>query len=167
MKLLHNIDDVRAEIMRLESAPVFDAVAWAKVLADMDSQGRVAGLADARRRMETARENQIVVGVDLVSDTDETVYCFMCVRCHPFRYLDEEEVLPIKGPPNEKFICPFCANEIKPLAEGTTGMFMFQTKRLADAGCLSIGGLLWCGSDYPKENCCEYHTYVAVETEGV
>lgn len=59
MNLLHNIDDVRAEIMRLESAPVFDAVAWAKVLADMESQGRVAGLADARRRMETARANQI------------------------------------------------------------------------------------------------------------
>lgn len=61
MNLLHNIDDVRAEIMRLESAPVFDVVAWAKVLADMESQGRVAGLADARRRMETAREDQISV----------------------------------------------------------------------------------------------------------
>jgi len=56
--LLHNIDDVRAEIMRLESAPKFDAVAWAKVLDDLESAGRVAGLADVKRRMETARENQ-------------------------------------------------------------------------------------------------------------
>ena len=56
--LLHNIDDTRAEIMRLESAPTFDAEAWTRVLADLESAGRVSGLADAKRRMETARENQ-------------------------------------------------------------------------------------------------------------
>lgn len=58
MNLLHNIDDVRTEIMRLERAPAFDAEAWARVLADLESAGRVSALADARRRMETAKENQ-------------------------------------------------------------------------------------------------------------
>lgn len=58
-QLLHNIDDVREWIMRLERAPAFDANAWARVLADLEAGGRVSALADARRRMETARGNQI------------------------------------------------------------------------------------------------------------
>lgn len=53
-----NIDDVRAEIMRLENADYFDHNAWERVLADLTAAGRVAGLADARRRMEAARINQ-------------------------------------------------------------------------------------------------------------
>jgi len=57
-QLLHNIDDVRDRIVQLESAEVFDEDAWLAVLADLRSAGRVAGLADAQRRMETARENQ-------------------------------------------------------------------------------------------------------------
>lgn len=56
--LLHNIDGVREEIMRLESAPMFDAESWARVLADLESAGRVAGLDDAKRRMEAAKINQ-------------------------------------------------------------------------------------------------------------
>lgn len=59
MNLLHNIDDVRTEIMRLERAPAFDAEAWARVLADLESAGRVSALADAQRRMETAKGNQL------------------------------------------------------------------------------------------------------------
>lgn len=53
-----NIDDVRAEIMRLEAAPHFDAVAWSRVLADLEAASRFSALADAQRRMDTARSNQ-------------------------------------------------------------------------------------------------------------
>ena len=65
-----NIDDIRAEIMRLESAPAFDLMAWSKVLADMSD--RPAGLADAKRRMETARLNKPMrVCTDLGMGGDE------------------------------------------------------------------------------------------------
>jgi len=57
MKTGDNIDDVRAAIMRLENADEFDERAWLVVLAILERQGRVAALADARRRMETARMN--------------------------------------------------------------------------------------------------------------
>ncbi len=53
--LITNIDDVRAEIMRLENEPVFDTAAWLAVLQQM--QDRPSGLADARRRMMTAYDN--------------------------------------------------------------------------------------------------------------
>lgn len=52
-----NLDDVRAEIMRLENADHFDAEAWFRVLADLSAAGRVSGLADAKRRMEIAQDN--------------------------------------------------------------------------------------------------------------
>jgi len=79
-----NIDDVRTEIMRLETAPHFDADAWSRVLADLSTAGRVAGLADAQRRMETARSNQLAVavetpdaayfvGIDFATGQDRTV----------------------------------------------------------------------------------------------
>ena len=73
MNIQTNIDHVRAEIMRLEAAPHFDAGAWSRVLADLSAAGRVSALADATRRMETARSNQPVVGVDWASGPDETV----------------------------------------------------------------------------------------------
>jgi hypothetical protein len=59
-----NIDDVRARIMELESAAVFDQRAWAEVLiALMD---RPNAQADAARRMATAKGNaQAVGGVDI------------------------------------------------------------------------------------------------------
>ncbi len=57
MKTGDNIDDVRAAIMRLENADEFGERAWLVVLAILERQGRVAALADARRRMETARMN--------------------------------------------------------------------------------------------------------------
>jgi len=66
-----NIDDVRAEIMRLESAPIFDAMAWSRVLAAMSD--RPAGLADAKRRMETAMGNQVTVGIDLANGPNDCV----------------------------------------------------------------------------------------------
>lgn len=53
-----NLDDVRLEIMRLENADYFDAEAWSRVIAYLSAAGRVAGLVDAERRMETARQNQ-------------------------------------------------------------------------------------------------------------
>ena len=53
--LMTNIDDVRAEIMRLENEPVFDTAAWLAVIGQLeDSPCR---LADARRRMMTAYTN--------------------------------------------------------------------------------------------------------------
>jgi hypothetical protein len=65
-----NIDDIRTEIMRLESAPTFDLTAWSKVLADMND--RPAGLADAKRRMETAMLNKPMrVCTDLGMGGDE------------------------------------------------------------------------------------------------
>ena len=64
---MSNIDDVRAEIMRLESAPVFDGLAWSRVLADLAE--RPSALADAMRRMETAMGNAqfFAVTLDAVS----------------------------------------------------------------------------------------------------
>jgi hypothetical protein len=72
-QVVSNIDDVRERIMQLESAAVFDQTAWWQVLADLSAAGRVAGLEDAKRRMETAKENQYFVGVDVASGADQTV----------------------------------------------------------------------------------------------
>jgi len=55
-----NIEDVRAEIMRLEAAQGFDGNAWQRVFAALRAQGRTVGLADAERRMESARGRQIL-----------------------------------------------------------------------------------------------------------
>lgn len=51
------VDPIRAEIMRLEQAEVFDPIAWDVVFAELRSQGRTAGYEDAWRRMRTAMEN--------------------------------------------------------------------------------------------------------------
>jgi len=56
--LLTNIDDVRARIMELESADVYDDQSWQRVMADLRAAGRISGLADAERRMATAKGNQ-------------------------------------------------------------------------------------------------------------
>ncbi len=64
MNMQTNIDDIRYRIMRLESAPTFDPMAWSKVLADLSD--RPAGLEDAKRRMATASRNQLMrVSTDL------------------------------------------------------------------------------------------------------
>ena len=55
--VLHNIDDVRAEIMMLEMSDTFDQEAWDRVLGELASQERPYALADAMRRMDTARRN--------------------------------------------------------------------------------------------------------------
>ncbi len=68
-----NIDDVRTRIMALENAEYFDGDAWQRVLADLRAAGRVAGLADAERRMETARGNQSLIGIDAATGQDSTV----------------------------------------------------------------------------------------------
>lgn len=65
-----NIDDVRAEIMRLENADHFDAEAWSRVLADLSAAGREFGLADARRRMETAQANKLTLSPVVVLERD-------------------------------------------------------------------------------------------------
>jgi hypothetical protein len=122
-----NIDDVRAEIMRLEAAPHFDADAWSRVLADLSAAGRVSALADAQRRMETARSNQPVESVTI--DARGELVGFMCFHCLPFRPLEIHEAIPVKGPPNEAFICPTCTELVTPIYEGTTGAFYMQAKR--------------------------------------
>lgn len=61
-----NIDDVRARIMELEAAEYFDGDAWQRALADLRAAGRVAGLADAERRMETARANKLELAPPVV-----------------------------------------------------------------------------------------------------
>lgn len=70
MSMQTNIDDVRDEIMRLESAPHFNADAWSRVLADLSTAGRFSALADAQRRMETARSNQPAVAVETDYNVD-------------------------------------------------------------------------------------------------
>jgi len=54
-----NVDDVRARIMELESADVYDHQAWFQVLVALN--GRPSAQADAVRRMETAKCNQSAV----------------------------------------------------------------------------------------------------------
>jgi len=56
----HSIDPIRALIMKLEAEKFFLGEIWLDVLAILKSQGRVAAYADAERRMQTARSNQIV-----------------------------------------------------------------------------------------------------------
>lgn len=68
-----NIDDVRARLMALENAEIFDAMAWSQVLADLAAAGRLSALADAERRMETARGNQSLIGIDAATGQDSTV----------------------------------------------------------------------------------------------
>lgn len=73
-----NIDDVRLRIMDLEDAAVFDAMAWSRVLADLEAAGRVSALADAKRRMETARSNQpnLALALRKSGKTDATLVAF-------------------------------------------------------------------------------------------
>ena len=58
-----NIDEIRDRIMALECAEVFDEGAWGMVIADLRAAGRLSALADAERRMATARSNaRVLVG---------------------------------------------------------------------------------------------------------
>lgn len=59
MNMQSNIDDIRAEIMRLESEPVFDQRAWAAVLAQLSNSP--SRRQDAVRRMMTAKQNAITI----------------------------------------------------------------------------------------------------------
>lgn len=54
-----NIDDVRAEIMRLENAKVFDQRAWAAVLGQLSNSP--CRRQDAVRRMMTAKQNAVAI----------------------------------------------------------------------------------------------------------
>ena len=80
MSMQTNIDDVRDEIMRLEAAPHFDAAAWSRVLADLGTAGRVSALADAQRRMETARSNQPAVAVETDYNVDGKLKAYWVQR---------------------------------------------------------------------------------------
>lgn len=61
-----NMDDVRARIMALESATVFDQRAWAQVLIAL--RDRPNARADVARRMATAQKNQSMpVAVETLS----------------------------------------------------------------------------------------------------
>lgn len=84
MQLMTNIDDVRAEIMRLENEYAFDPAAWDRVLHTLREQGRTAGYNDAWRRMRTAMDNATsflrdsvltgeYCGIDIGSGADRTV----------------------------------------------------------------------------------------------
>ena len=67
--LLTNIDDVRARIMELESAAVYDDQAWQRVLADLRATGRVSAMADAERRMQWAKgKKPVIVAVETMRD---------------------------------------------------------------------------------------------------
>lgn len=68
-----NIDTIRERIMALEVSPIFDALEWAKVLADLEAAGRVSALADARRRMETAQKNAVGIAAYLLPTASEAV----------------------------------------------------------------------------------------------
>lgn len=58
MNMQTNIDEIRERIMRLEDALTFDQLAWDMVLADLRAAGRLSALADAERRMDTAKRYQ-------------------------------------------------------------------------------------------------------------
>jgi len=58
-ELRSNIDDVRAEIMRLENAPVFDQRAWAAVLGQLSNFP--SRRQDTVRRMVTAKQNAVAI----------------------------------------------------------------------------------------------------------
>lgn len=68
-----NIDTIRERIMALEVSPIFDAFEWAKVLADLEAAGRVSALADAKRRMETAKKNAVGIAAFLMPTASEAV----------------------------------------------------------------------------------------------
>lgn len=73
--LLTNIDDVRAEIMQLENAEIFEQAAWDRVQRALIEQDRPAALADAQRRMATARQNATyIAGVDWAHEPDAITY---------------------------------------------------------------------------------------------
>jgi hypothetical protein len=55
-----NIDPVRAAIMDLENASVFDPFGWECVLAELRLQDRPAALVDAQRRLQHAQSWQVV-----------------------------------------------------------------------------------------------------------
>ncbi len=86
MNMQTNIDDVRAEIMRLENEKVFDQRAWAKVLAQLSNSP--SRRQDAVRRMMTAKQNataileqlQWFVGVDYANGKDRTVRAGVAVE---------------------------------------------------------------------------------------
>lgn len=59
VQITHNIDDVRAEIMRLEDAKVFDQRAWAAVLGQLSNSP--SRRQDAVRRMMTAKQNATAI----------------------------------------------------------------------------------------------------------
>lgn len=68
-----NIDPIRERIIALESSPIFDALEWSKVLADLEAGGRLSALADARRRMETAQNNAVGIAAFLMPTASEAV----------------------------------------------------------------------------------------------
>ena len=55
--VLHNIDEVRARIMWLEMAETFVQADWDEMLGALANLDRPYALADAMRRMDTARKN--------------------------------------------------------------------------------------------------------------
>lgn len=59
MMMQTNIDEVRAEIMRLENEPVFDQRAWVNVLAQLSNSP--SRRQDAVRRMMTAKQNATAI----------------------------------------------------------------------------------------------------------
>lgn len=59
VQITSNIDDVRAEIMRLEGEKVFDQRAWAAVLGQLSNSP--SRRQDAVRRMMTAKQNATAI----------------------------------------------------------------------------------------------------------
>lgn len=140
MDMQTNIDDIRAEIMRLESAPTFDSMAWSKVLAELSD--RPAGLVDAKRRMETAMHNQPMhVSTDLGMGNEKiklTLFHVSAETAHLMR--DGFEWCGKDHSTMEEYDCPFCANDGHE-TDGTLDCEMCNRARCCE------------------EICCEYHAW--------
>lgn len=118
-----NIDPIRAEIMRLEEAKVFDQRAWAKVLIALTD--RPNARADAARRMETAKANSVggvdwavgkdyTVAVETDVSTDEQrregIYCGVCSD-----WIKRDELRRWTGDDALHYLCPGCGSDLLPV----------------------------------------------------
>jgi hypothetical protein len=70
--LVTNIDDVRAQIMKLESAVVFDQQAWTQALIALAEYPCAS--ADGARRMEYSKSWQSPSPTSVAVETEEVVY---------------------------------------------------------------------------------------------
>ena len=135
-----NIDDIRAEIMRLESAPTYDPMAWSRVLAGLSD--RPAGLADAKRRMETAKhKHHIHVNTDLGMGGEGIELTLVPVAMETPRLMrDGYQWCGEEDWTMESYACPFCT------LDG------HETEETLDCDMCH-------GTGEREEICCDYHAW--------